>query len=68
MLPARRTHENDLEQHFLVHLHEFLIPLVDVGRLFARIRIVVSGSRRVPLMVSAPFNDLLQDRLVDLTG
>lgn len=67
MLLARRTHENDLEQHFLVHLHEFLIPLVDVGRLLARIRIVVSGSRRVPLMVSAPLNDLLQDRLVDLT-
>jgi hypothetical protein len=27
--------EDDLEQHFLVNLHEFLVPLLDVGGLLA---------------------------------
>jgi hypothetical protein len=27
------TYKDDLKQHLLVDLHEFLVPLVDVGRL-----------------------------------
>lgn len=59
------TNQNDLEQHFLVNLHELLVPLVDIGRLAARV-IVVAGAGGVVLVVGAPFNDLFQDGFVDL--
>lgn len=60
------TYENDLKEHFLVNLHEFLIPLIDIGGLFSGIRIILSGWCRVPFVMSAPLDHLIQDSLVDL--
>ena len=62
------AYKNDLEKHFLVHLHEFLVPLVDVGRLFARIGIVVGCCWGVGFVVCAPFDHFLEDCFVDLQG
>lgn len=59
------TNQDDLEQHFLVNLHELLVPLVDIGRLATRV-IVVASAGGVVLMVGAPLNDLFQDGFVDL--
>lgn len=60
------TYQDDLEEHLLVDLHELLIPLLDIGRPLARVRLVVVGSRRVALVVLAPLDDLLQNGFVDL--
>ena len=60
------TYQDDLEKHFLVDLHEFLVPLVDVSRLLARVGVVVGRSRRVGAVVGAPLNDLTKDGLVDV--
>jgi hypothetical protein len=60
------TYEDDLEEHLLIDLHELLVPLVDVGALFARVRVVVLGGWWVVLVVLAPLDDLLHDSLVDL--
>ena len=61
------TYKDDLEQHLLVDLHELLVPLLDIGGLFAGIGVVVDGGRRIILVVLAPLNDLLQNGLIDLT-
>lgn len=50
----------------MVDLHEFLVPLVDIGGLAAGVVVVVTAAWRIVLVVLAPFDDLLQDRLVDL--
>jgi hypothetical protein len=63
---GKMTYEDDLEEHFLVDLHELLVPLVDVGRLLARVRVVVLGGGRVVLVVLAPLDNLLHNSLVDL--
>ena len=60
------THKDDLEKHLLVHLHEFLVPLIDVGSLLTRIGVVIVGSDRVGLVVVAPLNDLTENSIVDL--
>lgn len=60
------AYQNDLEQHLLINLHELLIPLIDVGRLLARIRVVVGRGWRIGTVVNAPFNHLIQHSLVDL--
>jgi hypothetical protein len=49
----------------LVHLHELLIPLFNVGGLAAVI-IIIGGALRIVLVVLAPLDDLLEDGLVDL--
>jgi len=59
------TYQDDLEKHLLVNLHEFLIPLVDVGGLAAGV-VLVTGAGRVALVVGAPFDHLAQNCLVDL--
>lgn len=59
------TYQDDLEKHLLVNLHEFLIPLVDVGGLAAGV-VIVTGAGRVALVVGAPFDHLAQNCLVDL--
>lgn len=59
------TYQDDLEKHLLVNLHELLVPLIDIRRLAAGV-VLVTGAGRVVLVVSTPFDDLLQDRLVDL--
>lgn len=60
------AYQDDLKEHFLVNLHELLIPLVDVGSLLAVVGIVIGGRGRVGLVVLAPFDDFLQDNLADL--
>ena len=50
----------------MVNLHEFLVPFLDVSGLLARVGIIVLGGLGIVLVVLAPFDDLLQDRLVDL--
>jgi hypothetical protein len=50
----------------LVDLHKFLVPLLNVGSLLARVGIVVLGWRGVVLVVSAPFENLLEDGVGDL--
>lgn len=62
---ALKTYQDDLKQHLLVHLHEFLIPLIDIGGLATGI-IIVTSARGVILVVSAPLDDLLQNGLVNL--
>jgi hypothetical protein len=61
-----KTYEDDLKEHLLVNLHEFLVPLVDVGRLLAGIRVIVLRGGRVVAVMFAPLENLLHDRLVDL--
>jgi hypothetical protein len=60
------TYKDDLEQHLLVHLHELLVPLVNVGRLLARVRVIILRGGRVLAVMLAPFNNFLHDGLVDL--
>lgn len=50
----------------MVNLHELLVPFIDIGGLFPGIGVVVAGAGRIALVVGAPLDDLLQDRLVDL--
>jgi hypothetical protein len=60
------AYEDDFEEHLLVDLHELLVPLVDVGRLLARVRVIVLGGWWVVLVVVAPLEDLLHNGLIDL--
>ena len=60
------TYENDLEEHLLVDLHEFLVPLIDIRSLLAGVGIVVVGRRRITLMVDTPLDNLVENGLVDL--
>lgn len=59
------TNQNDLEEHFLVDLHELLVPFINISGL-ATIIIVVTSARGVILVVVAPLDHLLQNGLVDL--
>jgi hypothetical protein len=60
------TYQNDLEEHFLVDLHKLLVPLLDIGRLLASIRLLVLSLGRVVAVVLAPFDDFAENSLVDL--
>jgi hypothetical protein len=62
----RVTYEDNLEQHLLIDLHEFLVPLLDISGLLAGIGVVVSGGRGVVLVMLAPLNNLLKNRLINL--
>lgn len=57
------TYEDNLEEHFLVDLHELLIPLVDIGRLLAIIGLVLVRGRGVVTVVLTPLDNLAKDRL-----
>lgn len=59
-------YQNNLKEHFLVDLHELLVPLLDIGRLLAGIGLVVLGLGRVAAVVVAPLNDFAEDSLVYL--
>ena len=59
-------HQDDLKEHLLVNLHELLVPLLDFSGLLAGVGIIVLGGLGIVLVVLAPFDDLLEDRLVDL--
>lgn len=43
-----------------------MVPLLDIGGLLARIGVVILSRLGVILMMLAPLDDLLEDRLVDL--
>ena len=58
--------EDDLEQHLLVHLHELLVPVLDVGGLLAGIGVIVLGWGGVVLVVLAPLENLAKNGLGDL--
>jgi len=60
------AYKNDLEEHLLVDLHKLLIPLVNVGSLLAGIRVVISRSWRIGLVLFAPLDNLLENGFVDL--
>lgn len=53
------TYQDDLEEHLLVDLHEFLVPLINIRGLFARIRVILVSGSWVSLVMSAPLDDLL---------
>lgn len=63
---AGRTYQDDLEQHFLIDLHEFLIPLINIGGLFAGVGVIIGGSGRIGAVVIAPLDDLAEDGFVDI--
>jgi hypothetical protein len=50
----------------LIDLHEFLVPFLDVCGLLAGIGVIVTDWGDIILVVLAPFDDLLQDRFIDL--
>ena len=52
----------------MVNLHKLLVPLINVGGLAPRVILIIAAGRRVMLVVLAPLDDLLQDRLIDLRG
>jgi len=58
--------KDDLEQHLLVDLHELLIPLIDVGGLLAGVGVIILGRSRVVLVMLAPFDNLLEDSVIDI--
>jgi hypothetical protein len=58
--------KDNFEQHLLVNLHEFLVPLFDVCGLLAGVGIVILSRRGVVLVLRAPLKNLLEDVLRDL--
>jgi hypothetical protein len=60
------SYKDDLEEHLLIDLHEFLIPLINVGGLLSDIVIVVITRRRIGLVIGAPFDDFAECRFIDL--
>ena len=60
------TYEDDFEEHFLVDLHELLVPLFDICRLLAGVGLVILLLDRVIAVVLAPFDNFTEDGLVDL--
>jgi hypothetical protein len=58
--------EDNLKQHLLVDLHELLVPLLNIGCLLTRVGVIIGWGWRVVLVMFAPFNDLLEDGLVDI--
>lgn len=60
------AYENNLEEHFLIDLHEFLVPLIDIRSLLAGVGIVIIGRRRITLVVDTPLDNLVENGLVDL--
>jgi hypothetical protein len=60
------TYKNDLEEHLLVHLHELLVPLLDVCSFLAAVGVVIVLLHRVLAVVLAPLNDLPEHGLVHL--
>ena len=61
-----QTYEDNLKQHLLVDLHELLIPLINVGCLFAGIGIVIVCGDWIVSVMLAPLDNLSKNRFVDL--
>ena len=60
------SYKNNLKEHFLVDLHELLIPFINVGSLSPGISVIVARAWWIVLVVFAPFDDFLEDRLIHL--
>ncbi len=60
------TYKDDLEQHLLIHLHELLVPLIDVRRLLARLVVILVSLSRVVAVVLAPLDHLAEHSFVHL--
>lgn len=60
-------YKNDLEEHFLVNLHELLIPFIDICRFLAAVRIIIGCCRGIALVVFTPLDNLFQNRLIHLS-
>lgn len=58
--------KNDLEEHFLVDLHELLVPLFNVGRLLAGVGVLIWWWNGVVLVMGTPLNNLLQNSVIDV--
>jgi hypothetical protein len=58
--------QDNFKQHFLVDLHEFLVPLIDIGGFLAGVGVIFVCLGRVSTMMFTPFEDLLEDGFVDL--
>jgi hypothetical protein len=65
-LGYRLAYKDDLEQHFLVDLHKFLVPLVDVSRLLAGIGVVICGGWSIGTVMGTPLDNLFKHRFVHL--
>ena len=63
---TQSTYQDDLEQHFLVHLHKLLVPLFNVGSFLARIGIIIVCRRGITLVVNTPLDYFIEDCFVDL--
>ena len=61
-----KTYQDDLEQHLLVDLHEFLVPLFNVGSLLAGVGVIVLGSGGIKFVLFTPLENLLEDGFVDI--
>jgi len=59
-------YKNDLKEHLLINLHELLIPFINIGSLSPGIGVIVACAWRIALVVFAPLDDFLEDRLVHL--
>jgi hypothetical protein len=62
------VYQDNLKEHLLINLHKLLVPLLNVRSLLSRIGVVIGSCRRVVLVMLAPLDDLLKDRLIDLCG
>ena len=58
--------KDDFEEHFLIDLHEFLVPLVNICSFLAGVGVVFVGLGRIGTVMFAPLDDLLQNSFVDL--
>src|SRR3569833_3348276 len=56
------THEDDLKKNILVHLHELLIPLIDVRCLLTQHKHDNEKQDKVLSVMLAPLDHLAQDR------
>jgi len=61
-----RAYQNDLKEHFLINLHELLIPLVDLGGLLPGLVLLLGRLERVTTVLLTPLDNLAQHRLVDV--
>lgn len=63
---CNRAYQNDLEKHFLVDLHELLVPLLDVCGLLAVLALLFVAGEGVVAVVLTVLDDLAKNSLVDL--
>jgi hypothetical protein len=58
--------KDDFKKHFLIDLHEFLVPLINICSFLTGVRVIFVCLRRVSAVMFTPLEDLLEDGLVDL--